>query len=116
MGQAKLPVSVAVCVHGFPYAFQRYGRPLQADAKIKGGFDVRLSVELARDEIKSVLTDTYIAKDFDCEYIKGRLCAGYMKPRFGHEDVMSSFSLYTIERTVATMYWRRQRKKAWRRQ
>lgn len=78
---------------------------LQADAKIKGGFDVRLSVELARDEIKSVLTDTYIAKDFDCEYIKGRLCAGYMKPRFGHEDVMSSFSLYTIESTVATMYW-----------
>lgn len=78
---------------------------LQADAKLKGGFDVRLSVELARDEIKSVLTDTYIAKDFEFEYLKGRLCAGYMKPRFAHEDVMSSFSLYTVERTVATMYW-----------
>ncbi len=78
---------------------------LQADADLSDSWRVRLSVDLARTYLNNILTDNYIARNFDGEYINGELAAGYMKPWICIEDVFSSFSLNAIERSVATMYW-----------
>ena len=51
------------------------------------------------------LNDAWIAKDFDGEYIKGRLMAGYNKVQFGYEENMSATALVGIERSVASRYF-----------
>ena len=75
------------------------------DASLGGGWDVRVSLDLARQESNGLFTDTYISKKFDSEYVPGTLYLGYMKPGFCHEDVVSSMELDCIERSVASMYW-----------
>ena len=92
-----------------------YGRPktgfivrrmfLQADASLGSGWDARMSVDLARTRLNSVLTDNYVSKKIDGEWLEGTLYLGFMKPYFCYEDVVSSFSLSAIERSTASMYW-----------
>ncbi len=78
---------------------------LQADADLSDSWRARFSVDLARTYLNNVLTDNYVARNFNGEYINGELAAGYMKPWICIEDVFSSFSLNAIERSAATMYW-----------
>ena len=76
---------------------------IQADADLGGGWDARVSVDMARSRMNSILTDTYVSKKIDA--LDGRIFLGYMKPGFSVEDMFSSFGLNAIERSAATMYW-----------
>lgn len=76
---------------------------IQADADLGGGWDARVSVDMARSRLNSILTDTYVSKKIDA--LDGRIFLGYMKPGFSAEDMFSSFGLNAIERSAATMYW-----------
>lgn len=76
---------------------------IQADADLGGAWDARVSVDMARSRMNSILTDTYVSKKIDA--LDGRIFLGYMKPGFSVEDMFSSFGLNAIERSAATMYW-----------
>ncbi len=78
---------------------------LQADADVGNQWKARFSVDLARNQTNNILSDNYIARNFDGEYINGELTIGYMKPGILVEEVTSSFSLNAIERSAATTYW-----------
>lgn len=78
---------------------------LQADASLGSGWSACVSVDLARSYVNSILTDNYIAKKIDGEYINGDLSFGYMKPGICVEDLFSSGTLMTIERSASTNYW-----------
>lgn len=78
---------------------------LEAYADLGSGWEANFSVELARSEINSVLTDNYVSKKIDGDYINGKLAFGYMKSGICIEDMFSSFSLNAIERSASTMYW-----------
>ena len=78
---------------------------LQADASLGSGWSACLSLDLARSYVNSILTDNYIAKKIEGEYIDGDLSFGYMKPGVCFEDLCSSGTLMTIERSASTNYW-----------
>ena len=78
---------------------------LQADAKLGGGWSACVSVDLARSYVNNLFTDNYIARKFDGEYLNGDLSLGYMKPGICFEDLCSSGTLMTIERSISTNYW-----------
>ena len=65
-------------------------------------YGAKLSFDFIFDNKVSI---SYLYKNIDTDYIKGRLRFGYLKPDFGMEEVTSSFNLYAIERSIATNYW-----------
>lgn len=78
---------------------------LEAKAELGADWSVQFGVDLARDSVKSLLIDNYLAKKIDAEYLNGTVYIGYFKPYFIFEEVTSSGSLYTIERSAATRFW-----------
>lgn len=78
---------------------------LQADADLGGGWQTRFSVDLARSELTSIFTDTYLSKKIESQWLDGKLILGYTRPGFALEDMTSSFAMTAIERSAATMYW-----------
>lgn len=103
---SKLFSGVGAPLHGDPKTGFIVRRMfLQADASLGAGWKARMSVDLARTRLNSVLTDNYVSKSIDGGLVEGTLFLGYMKPYFCHEDVVSSFSQSAIERSTASMYW-----------
>ena len=78
---------------------------LEADADVGAGWSAHFGVDLARNSVKSLLLDNYLAKNIDGEFLNGTVYFGFMKPQFIFEEITSSASLYTIERSPTTLFW-----------
>ncbi len=76
------------------------------EAKVGGGWSAQTALEFNQSSPDlDLLIDAYIQKTFDSKYLPGTVQLGYRKSYFGHENVMSSSSLYCAERSMVSSYW-----------